>query len=1072
MNSSDWAELAQGLFQESADAQFLFDPQTEQLVDANRAAERLTKLSRAALLRLPLPSLLRSELSGDSTQVRLAAKQSHGLQAQEGFLLRRADGNWIPVTLTVTRMKLPSRLLVLLAARDMRAQRQALARLQKSQAELNQVLASISDCLWTADLLATGEWTYRYVSPVVAKITGHPPEFFLAGLPRWASIVHPDDRQRWERSLARLRSGQSSQEEYRVIWPDQSLRWVRDSVTVSPLKDGRGMRLNGVLTDVTARKRAEVGLVQERHLLNTLLDNAPDSIYFKDLQSRFLRINKALAERLGLSDPAQANGRTDADFFTAEHAQQALRDEQEVIRTGCPIVNKEERETWPDGRVTWVWTTKMPLRDREGRIIGTFGISRDVTERKQAEKDLQDARRAAEAANRAKGQFLANVSHEIRTPMNGILGMTELALQTDLTPEQREYLEMVQSSAHALLTLINDLLDFSKIEAGKLELNAVPFSLRDLLGDTLRPLGLRAAEQGLELACHIAPQVPDALIGDPGRLRQILVNLVGNAIKFTERGEVIVHVNVPRGPQSGGRGPQPARSAREELAAPTSDPTLALRASAPSPLPLVLHFTVRDTGIGIPADKQQVIFEAFEQVDGSLTRRHGGTGLGLAIVSQLVSLMGGRIWVESQVGRGSRFHFTARFGVATGTEAQPPAAGPLHDVPVLIVEDNPSHCGILVELLTSWHMKPTASDSGPAALAELRRALAAGEPYPVVLIDGPILGDNGRPLAEQVAEEPALAGAAVVMLPPGARSAAHAGGAVPLIAVPKPIKQAELQAALLSVLGAPVQPALSATEISRAPTTRPARALRLLLVEDNRVNQRLAARLLEKQGHLLRLASNGREALAALEREPFDLVLMDVQMPVMDGLETTQAIRAREARGEPFSSRGRLPILAMTAHAMKGDRERCLAAGMDGYVAKPIHPPELFAAIEALVPHPQPPPSEPPPVRSTILDRQAALAHVGGDNQLLQELVALFLKECPVWLDEIRGAVASADAPRLMRVSHSLKSSLNLFGAHAAADIALKLEMMGRSGNLVGVGDTVASLHEYLRQLEPALAEL
>ena len=443
-------------------------------------------------------------------------------------------------------------------------------------------------------------------------------------------MVHPEDQPRWDQALARLRTGQSSQEEYRVVLPDGLLRWVRDSVTPTPGPEQGALRLDGVLTDLTERKMAEEALAQERRLLQTLMNNLPDAIYFKDRESRFLAINVGLAKRHGLHNPSEAVGKTDFDYFTREHAEQAFRDEQQVIATGRPMVGVEEKETWNDGSVTWASTTKMPLRDPQGRIVGTFGVSRDITEKKRAEEEMAKAKAAAEEANRAKSEFLANMSHEIRTPMNGILGMTELALDTNLTREQREYLTMVKASAESLLGIINDILDFSKIEAGKLHLDAVDFGLRPHLDDVMKTLALRAQQKGLELACRVDPEVPESVCGDPGRLRQILVNLIGNAIKFTDRGEVVVDVR----PET--------RTERE----------------------ICLHFSVRDTGIGIPQDSSRHIFEAFTQADHSTTRKYGGTGLGLTISSQLASMMGGRIWVESEPGRGSTFHFTARFGLA------------------------------------------------------------------------------------------------------------------------------------------------------------------------------------------------------------------------------------------------------------------------------------------------------------------------------------------------------------------------------------------------------------------------
>jgi CheY-like chemotaxis protein len=546
-------------------------------------------------------------------------------------------------------------------------------------------------------------------------------------------------------------------------------------------------------------------------------------------------------------------------------------------------------------------------------VIGLVGISHDITERRTMEAELRRARDVAEAANRAKGEFLARMSHEIRTPMGGVLGMTRLALQTDLDADQRECLQMVLASGEALLTIINDILDFSRIESGKLQLEATPFHLRDSLADAIRSLALRAQQKGLELACHVAPDVPDLLVGDVGRLRQVIVNLVGNAVKFTEHGEIVVRVHRV-GNGSGD-----------------------------------LHFDVVDTGIGIPAEKRAAIFEPFEQADGSITRKYGGTGLGLAISSQLVTLMGGRMWVDSEVGRGSQFHFTAHFDVVAGQADSQGLVEPpdVHGLRVLIVDDNSTQREILHELFTNWRMQPTTVGGAAEAMAELRRARDAGEPYPLVLVDTVMPEPDGFALSEQVTGEPGLAGAVVLMVNssdrPGSADRCKEVGA--RASILKPLKQSELLDTILSVISAapppPQRPAATAAEEMPAPVLPP---LTILMAEDSLINQRLGVRLLEKAGHRVQVANNGRVALEALERGTFDLVLMDVQMPEMGGFEATEAIRARERETGKHQ-----PIIALTAHAMKGDRERCLAAGMDGYVSKPIRDRELFLTIEQVL---------------------------------------------------------------------------------------------------------------------------
>lgn len=665
--------------------------------------------------------------------------------------------------------------------------------------------------------------------------------------------------------------------------------------------------------EVEERVRAQETLSAERQVLRALIDNVPDHMYVKDTDCRFLLANVPVAQQMGAESPEELIGKTDFDYYPHDLAATFYEDEQRVIRTGKAEIDREETGLDPQGNVSCVLTTQVPLRDKNGQVTGLVGIGHDITELKKIQAEMQRAREVAEAASRAKSEFLANMSHEIRTPLNGIMGMTDLALETGLDREQREYLETVKVSADSLLTVINDILDFSKIEAGKIDLESVDFDVRDSLESALKTLAVRADEKGLELLCEVAPEVPEVARGDITRLRQVLLNLVGNAIKFTNEGEIAVKVR------------QGARDGQE----------------------LVMHFTVSDTGIGIPEDKQEMIFDPFSQADSSTTRKYGGTGLGLTISARLVRMMGGQIWLESEEGRGSHFHFMVRLQVADLREVKVGSPAPpevLRGVRALVVDDNHTNRRILEGMLNRWEMVPVCAESGEKALAELVSARNDGRPFGLIVTDMHMPKMNGFELVEQIRKTPELCTSTIMML----TSAGHRGDAerCQKLGVSayllKPIRQSELREAIAKVLGAREQEGMIplVTRYSLGDARDRLEILRILVAEDNLVNQRLVVRLLEKRGHRVIVAANGKEALAALEKETFDLILMDVQMPEMDGFEATAAIRRKEK-----SSGLHQMIVALTAHAMKGDQERCLAAGMDGYLSKPIRPQELDEAL-------------------------------------------------------------------------------------------------------------------------------
>jgi len=667
----------------------------------------------------------------------------------------------------------------------------------------------------------------------------------------------------------------------------------------------------------TIRLRLENEAALEKRY-RELFENAHDIVYTVDLEGRFTSVNKAAESATGYSRVALLN--MSIMQIIAPEYRKLAQDQVNRELKGETGSSYEFNIIAKDGNPRVLETSTRLIYEGE-RPAWIQGIARDITERKQIEAALAQARDAALESARLKSEFLANMSHEIRTPMNGIIGMTELALDTPLNSEQRDYLNMVRISADSLLGIINDILDFSKIEAGKLELDLITFDLHETMADALGPLALRAEQKGLELAFHIGPDIPSELVGDANRLRQVLVNLVGNAIKFTTRGEVSLLVELDK----------------------------------QTPDDVSLRFHVRDTGIGVPLEKQDVIFEAFAQADGSTTRNFGGTGLGLAITSQLVQLMGGRIWVESpapaipEAGPGSIFHFTLHAGVPKSREKRstPAMRAELCDLRVLVVDDNATNQRILKEILTNWQMVVVAVDSGPAALSEMSHAVAVDNPFRLVLLDAQMPGMDGFVVAERIKEKPEFAGATVMMLSSKDQSiqSARCRALGLQIYLTKPVRQSELLRAILLALGSSSANDFHTETQLTQPLAVVAGGLQILLAEDNLINQRLATRILEKRGHSVAVATDGRQAVEMLARKQFDVVLMDVQMPELNGFDATALIRHREQ-----ASGNHIPIIAMTAHAMKGDRERCLAAGMDFYLSKPLKAELLLQTIDELVP--------------------------------------------------------------------------------------------------------------------------
>ena len=803
---------------------------------------------------------------------------------------------------------------------------------------------------------------------------------------------------------------------------------------------------------INQRRVAEAAMRASEAKYRTIIESIEDGYYEIDTDGRLTFCNESLAIIYGrrktdlIGQPIQSLLQQDTaakfiDKFTA-------------LTQNPPQSNELEWSfTAKDGTRRYFETAISIIQDTTGQPTGFRGLLRDVTRRKRAEALYQE-KKTAEAASRSKSEFLANMSHEIRTPLNSIIGLIELMLETELKPEQREDLDVVIAAAYSLLSLINDILDFSKIEAGKLELEEINFNLRDFLGESLRIVAAKAHEKELELAYRVARDVPETVVGDPVRLRQVILNLVGNAIKFTESGEIILSVEP------------------EKIASTGCD----------------LLISVTDTGIGIPPEKHESIFGAFAQADGSTTRRFGGTGLGLAVSSQLVGLMGGRIWVESPVTKtgdkdfdrsmpGSSFRFISSFSTPAQPGQEPSLFNPDIDLSIfktLVVDDNESSLRILMEMLEGWQMSFEGITSMAQAQDMLMQAATSGSPFDLILVDSDMPVADGFSLVRWVKTKKDINCKILMMLTSlRNRSQIDLNDLNVKGIVTKPVRPSDLLDAIIRAVdasGGMVAP-------SETPPLQAAKAqmnvLNILVAEDTLFNQKFIRRLLDRWGHKATIVENGHAAVSAVSQNHFDIVLMDVQMPEMDGFEATEKIRANES-----ATKRHVPIIAMTAHAMKGDRERCLEAGMDDYVPKPISSETLFNTIDALVDQhqgsdtvsmseeTQGTPDTP------LFDRNALLPAFDNDWDFFMEVVDMFVADYPQMMTDINQAIDQQDPSKLERTAHALKGMLGNFQVEASVEKAFALEKLGRSESFDNATATFDSLADELARLEEVFANM
>ena len=929
-------------------------------------------------------------------------------------------------------------------------------RLRANQSELYEselryrlVARATNEAIWDSDLLADRQtWNGAFEA-----MFGYPPQEVTNGA-WWEERVHPEDRGRVLSAIEGVLRGvgETWSDEYRFRRADGTYATVVDRAYV--VRDARGepVRVVGSMMDVTERRRTEEALRASEAELRAVFLTMEDVILVLDAEGRYLKVAPTNPSLL-YKPPDELVGKTLHEVMPEEQGDAFLDHIRRALEEGRPV--NTEYSLPIDGREVWFSGTVSPME--EDRVVF---VARDITDRRRAEQELRRAKEEAESASRAKSEFLANMSHEIRTPMNGVIGMTGLLMDTDLTEEQREYAETVRTSGENLLTIINDILDFSKIEAGKLELEETDFDLREVVEETIDLFAGAAYAKGLELASLIEEGVHTALRGDAGRIRQVVVNLLGNAVKFTEAGEIVLRGSLAE---------------KDESAA-------------------VVRIEVRDTGIGMSEEQQARLFESFSQADASTTRRYGGTGLGLAISKQLVEMMGGDIGVDSQPGVGTTFWFTLK--LTKQPESVPktelPRRASLRNLRVLVVDDNETNRKIVHEQIVSWGMRNGMAESGQKALEVLRGAAGGGDSYDLAIVDLQMPDMDGMELAGTIKADPSIAATKLVLLTSmGLRGEAEQARKVGFAAyLTKPVRQSRLYDAIATAMGTPADnerttatPARKTPIAARDTLKETAGRSRgrlwrahVLVAEDNQVNQKVAVRMLERLGYRADVAANGLEAVEALSRIPYGAILMDVQMPQMDGHEATAEIRQREA-----GSDRRTPIIAMTANAMQGDREEALEAGMDDYVPKPVKPDELEAALDRWIPQEEeegatvaiakmeggsvPPEGAEDPIDRAVVD---SLLDLGG-LELLSELAQSFYEDTSSALSALRESATAGHALSVERIAHTLKGSSGSMGAQRMSAICGELQDVGASGDLPRVPGLLERLEKEFGRVRVAL---